>query len=496
MDPYLHPIAERGYESDTGERDVPTLADFEKNAPVTVALGSVKRGSGKVLNRKGRAIIRIMAKHGWSHKAIAYIFRISDSSVSRAVENIRYNPRDNIDEDPERAGPNFCGVLPPPLSDDLLKVLKASDDAPKPNPSLPLDVLDDEWDTDELKYPDEEFSSNGRLQREAKMKCNTRIKEVAEDNDNEPDVTATPKKRIYEHTISPFTPSSSSSVQPVLTGSPAKKPRYSDGLLAGRSQSHESSTDLRSLVRGSPSSHSSNTPRLSPSQAPVQVQGSSPSLRSMLPPPSRNRPLPLPLTDRASQSDLPAFLKTLTDVDFTRHHELLKAQGFTVFRLRSLAKWSKNETHEALSRMLMGSGPAAVGRPGMKAIEFVSFEIAIRPLAKASAVAPAPLTRTPLPPLGSNATNSGTTLSLFLKNVMGFDLSEHHGFMVAQGVDIGYLSAMSGWERGRLQEVLKLTLLEPTNEADREMSSVPGVRKGMKVLEVMALEFCIRRAAA
>ncbi|KAJ7820652.1 hypothetical protein B0H14DRAFT_2599834 [Mycena olivaceomarginata] len=164
MDPYLHPIAERGYESDTGERDVPTLADFEKNAPVTVALGSVKRGSGKVLNRKGRAIIRIMAKHGWSHKAIAYIFRISDSSVSRAVENIRYNPRDNIDEDPERAGPNFCGVLPPPLSDDLLKVLKASDDAPKPNPSLPLDVLDDEWDTDELKYPDEEFSSNGRLQ--------------------------------------------------------------------------------------------------------------------------------------------------------------------------------------------------------------------------------------------------------------------------------------------------------------------------------------------
>lgn len=110
--------------------------------------------------------------------------------------------------------------------------------------------------------------------------------------------------------------------------------------------------------------------------------------------------------------------------------------------------------------------------------------------------APAPPTRTLLPPLGSNATNSGTTLSLFLKNIMGFNLSEHHGFMVAQGVDIGYLSAMSGWERGRLQEVLKLTLLEPTNEADREMSSVPGVRKGMKVLEVMALEFCIRRAAA
>ncbi|KAF7328373.1 hypothetical protein MVEN_02552900 [Mycena venus] len=548
MEPDLHPIAEPGYQSDTGERDVPTLADFENNTPVTVALGPVKRGSGKVLNRKGRAIIRIMAKHGWSHKAIAYIFRISDTSVSRAVENIRYNPRDNIDEDPVRAGPKFCGVLPPPLSDALLKILKARDDAPKPNPSLTLDVLNDEWDTDELKYPDEEFSSNDPPQREAKVKCSTRIKEVAEDDDNQAsaygrfryccpdgsvfqaDATAIPQKRIYEHTISPFTPSPSSSVQassrhflpsmlivcqPVLTGSPAKKPRYSDVLPAGRSQSQESSTDLRLLARGSPSSHASNTPRLSPSQAPFQAQvqslfivaadsrtnvhlskGSSPSLRSMLPPPSHNRPLPSPLTDRALQPDLPAFLKTLTDVDFTPHHELFKAQGFTVSRLRSLAKWSKNETHEALSRLLMGSGPAAVGRPGMKAIEFVTFEIAIRPLAKASAVAPAPLARTLLPPPGSNATNSGTTLPLFLKNVMGFDLSEHHAFVVSQGVDIGYLSRMSGWERSRLQEVLKLTLLEPTNEADRVMSSVPGDGKGMKALEVMALEYCIRRAGA
>jgi hypothetical protein len=138
---------------------------------------------------------------------------------------------------------------------------------------------------------------------------------------SQPDVTATPKKRIYEHTISPFTPSSSSSVQassrhflplvltvcqPVLTGSPAKKPRYSDGLLAGRSQVRTLSlvtfsltsrhTEPRivdrpqiSCARESIISFLSkctshvlhnlfddrilqNTPRLSPSQAPVQVQ--------------------------------------------------------------------------------------------------------------------------------------------------------------------------------------------------------------------------------
>ncbi|KAF7328377.1 hypothetical protein MVEN_02553300 [Mycena venus] len=294
MDPYLYPVAEPGYESDTGERDVPTLADFENNTPVKVVIGTAKRGNRKVLNRKGRAIIRITAKRGWSHKAIAYIFRVSESSVARAVENIFYKPpRDNIDEDPRT-------------------MMRRS-----PIRVFPLDVVDDELDTDELKYLDEDFSWGGLPQREAKMKCNTRIKEVVKDDDNQADATATPQKRIYEHTISSFTPSPSSSVQPVLTGSPAKKPRYSDVLPAGRSQNQESSTDLRLLARGSPSSHASNTPRLSPSQAPFQAQGSSPSLRSMLPPPSHNRPLSSPLTDRAPQPDLPAFLKTLTDVDFT-----------------------------------------------------------------------------------------------------------------------------------------------------------------------------------
>jgi hypothetical protein len=78
------------------------------------------------MNRRGRAICRIMFAHGWSYKAIAYIFRISETSVQRAVENKFYRPPvDRIEEDLERAGPEWRGELPPPIEDGRPKVLKA-----------------------------------------------------------------------------------------------------------------------------------------------------------------------------------------------------------------------------------------------------------------------------------------------------------------------------------------------------------------------------------
>jgi hypothetical protein len=67
----------------------------------------------KALNRTGRAICRIMDSHQWSHKAIARILLVSDSSVTRAVDNIRYNPRDRIEEDYDRVDPEFRIHFPP-----------------------------------------------------------------------------------------------------------------------------------------------------------------------------------------------------------------------------------------------------------------------------------------------------------------------------------------------------------------------------------------------
>ncbi|KAF7368516.1 hypothetical protein MVEN_00174800 [Mycena venus] len=525
--PLLYPIADPGYESDTGERDNPTLADFEAKTQVTQVVGLLPRRK-RALNRKGRAICRIMHATGhWSCKAIAYIFRISEPSIHKVVKNTDYNPRDRVSEDADRAGPEFCGNLPPPPSDEFLKVLllRATSHMPKvfePNPTLYVDISDEE---DELQYPDDD-----ERPQKKKRKYNSRIREVA-DGDDEAGVygqcihywrspslslagyaldaaKAVPRRGpspVYTNSHSNHTGKLTSMPlllmlivgQNVLTGSPAKKPRYNGDSSV--TQSTESTSNLVSSGRGSSSSYSPNTQNNSHpglSHTPVQVQGSSPSLRSMLPPPTPNGHLPLPHvngTPQTSNTDLPTFLKSLSTVDFTPYLELLRAQGFTVSRLRSVATWTPNEIHETLSRLLMGSAAAAVGQSGMKAIPVLNFEIGLRRLKDKG---PAPLGQSLLPPPSVNAANSGTTLPVFLRNVMGFNLSVHHVFVEDQGLGIATLASACGWDRELLQEVLKKGLCEPMNDVEREASGVLPEKKGMTGLEVIALELCIRRAAA
>jgi hypothetical protein len=109
----------------------------------------------------------------------------------------------------------------------------------------------------------------------------------------------------------------------------------------------------------------------------------------MGPPPFRNRPFNLPpvgannppsISARPAPGDLSAFLRNLADVDFSPYCELLKAQGFDIPRLQTMATWRRDEIEEALNRLLIGSGAAAVGRPGMTAMVLIKFEIAVRAL--------------------------------------------------------------------------------------------------------------------
>ncbi|KAJ7271413.1 hypothetical protein B0H12DRAFT_1093048 [Mycena haematopus] len=162
-------IADPGYESETGARNIPTLTNFETITPVTVVFANVgggSRGRTRVLNRQGRAICRIMAAGEWPCKAIAFIFRVSESSVIRAIQNRVYTPpRDRIEEDQERAGAHFQGQLPTPPSDARLKELLATHVVSK--------VL--------RTMPDWQPSSSRRPQRAAKRRCNTRIQEFAPD---------------------------------------------------------------------------------------------------------------------------------------------------------------------------------------------------------------------------------------------------------------------------------------------------------------------------
>ncbi|KAJ6480489.1 hypothetical protein C8R47DRAFT_1135977 [Mycena vitilis] len=441
-------IADPGYASDTGERDVPTCAHFEANRPVEKLIDVPH--AKKVLNRKGRAVCRIVASYGWSDKEIGRIFGVSYMTVFRAVHNT-YTHRDRIEDDYKWASPDFLEKYPP-----------LSQDGPLPAPEI---IRLDESD-------DEELDSSGRPQREAKTKCRSRIKKVADGENEVLESPVTPQKRSHEDYTAPVTTNAAGTLQ---TGSPAKRSRYGDSASSG---GHS---------QGSTPSSSSQRSYTFPGSANVRIIP--PPLPARLPP---RLPLPLPKVplppNQTTRSELEVFLKTWTSVDFVPHCELLIAQGFTLARLHTLATWSKAEIEQAVHRLL-------TGKRGVTAMASVRFEFAVQKLTS-TPPARAPRLRSILPRPSSDATNGGATLHMFLQNVMGLDLSGHHALLEEQGFDIATLSAMAAWEPAQLQDALARTLLAPATDDARTVSKLPPGKPGLKALEVLALEFCIKRAAS
>ncbi|KAJ7776343.1 hypothetical protein B0H16DRAFT_1506406 [Mycena metata] len=471
----LPPLADPGYESDTGERDNPRCAHFLDNLPVekVVYVGHTK----KAFNRTGRGICRIMASHGWSYTDIARIFGFSIASVQRAVENVRYKPRDRVEEDYDRVDkfdPEFRTNFPPRPRYGL-------DAASSSKPAV-IEISDDEAQDG---LPDSD-SPSGRPRRVAKTHCATLLKAVIDDDEDE-DETWIARKRAYEEP--PATPterarilnsaSTSSGLtvkRPRLSGEP---PRTQTTIATYPSPTATPSTSVPVPSILTSRLYGSSSMQFGPSFTPPT------SVITQLPPLPRRSPLASRQT-----TTLAAFLRTMCDVDFSEHHDFLVALGFTVPRLHTLATWRKEEL-EGLESLLTDRAAAPAGCIPMKGLAAATFEIAIREL-KVTPSTQAPLARSVLPPPGSNAANSGTTLALFLRNVMGFDLSAHQDFLLGQGCDIAILSRISGWERARMREVLRRALL-PHGDSSADGGGGGGKEK-MKALEVLALELALRRA--
>ncbi|KAJ7776342.1 hypothetical protein B0H16DRAFT_1506405 [Mycena metata] len=461
------PVEDPGYESPTGERDIPTVANFETRTPVEQKWGFVP--GQKVLNRKGRGICRIMASYRWTYGDIAEIFRVSSQSVSRAVANLKYIPRDRVANDYDNIDPQFRVKYPPKsgyyLSASQLRRREMESSTVKP---VKRELPDEEYD---------ELLKAETSKRAAKALCVSRINQTTDDDSDEEDddesgevekVPWSPRKRTHENSPSSSNPSPKNEINV------PKRPRYSHDTSANQKTSTSSPTLMPSS--SSPRQSSEIIPAPSPPYKPVAAPRTQP-----IPLPRRSLLVPRPPKSQSTTPSLAGFLKTMCDVDFSSHQALLAALGFTVPRLYTVATWHKDELQEALPRLLSEDAAAAVGFPPMSAVTAITFEIAIRAL-KCVPPAQVPLTRSLLPPPGMNATNSGTTLPLFLRNVMGLDLSAHQNLLNDQGCNIATLSAMVAWERARLQEVLRRGL---------------GGQKsgGMQALEVLALEFCIRRAS-
>ncbi|KAJ7776365.1 hypothetical protein B0H16DRAFT_1449794 [Mycena metata] len=387
-------VEDAGYESDSGERDIPTVANFEHDTPVEQN-GGFRRAAEFAVSWPPTA-----GRTSPSRKSF-----VSRETVSRAVNNIKYLPRDRVGNDYDSIDPQFLEKCPPtpeyylPGRQIRRKAIKR-------------DIPDEVYD--ELLTP-----------------------ETSEM------VPLVPHKRTQEDSES-----SSSSASPatateinVAGESAFKRTRYSNNITGAQDRPTASPALVASSssLRRSPDTNFSPAPRSKPF-APIPL-------------PRRSLLAPRPPKSQSTAPSLAGFLKTMCDVGFSSHQALLEALGFTVPRLCTVATWRKDELQDAFTRLLSEDTATSVGFPTMNAVTAITFEIAIRAL-KCVPPAQAPLTRS-FPPPGMNTTNSGTTLLLFLCNVMGLDLSAHQNLLDDQGCDIAALSAMIAWERARLQEVLR-----------------------------------------
>ncbi|KAJ7443217.1 hypothetical protein B0H11DRAFT_2093086 [Mycena galericulata] len=496
----LPPFAESGYESDTGERDLPTCANFKTREPVqkTIEVGPSK----KVLNRKGRAICRIVHSHGWSATDIAAIFRVSATSVSRAIDNIRYRPRDRISEDYMKVDVEFEMHFPPiAVKDNVAKL-----------PKVPSDVITIDSSDDELNELDfaivEEYRSNGRPPRTAKGEFYSNLpRGLASEEDETPVV---PQKRSHEHEpvrSSPTTSNMSSGRESSTSVSGTKKPRYDDehsdirttstgpfiSSFRGQSPSLRQTSTFRTTHMSKSGAPPHDSVALSASRSTLATAGAPPRVpASSAVQTSRIQAPPLPhrslLAPRAHSSTptLSSFLKNIPGIDLSAHHALLEAQGFSVARMHILGTWGRDAIKEVLQRLLMESEAASMGHKGMDPLELITLELGIRKL-KAPNTSPS---RSVLPSPLSNPHSSAVTLASFLKNVMGFDFSAHHNLLKAQGFDVARLSTIAASDREDIREILDGSL----------RADVPGfggmkAMKAMTALEVLALEFALRDVA-
>ncbi|KAF7308074.1 hypothetical protein MKEN_01169700 [Mycena kentingensis (nom. inval.)] len=107
------------YESDTSERDIPTCADILARRRVQPVVGFHVGGGKKALNRRGRAVARILHTHGWDDEAIAGVFGIGKATIMRHCTGPRWkqvHPRDEEANDYDYAalgGEDFSVHFPP-----------------------------------------------------------------------------------------------------------------------------------------------------------------------------------------------------------------------------------------------------------------------------------------------------------------------------------------------------------------------------------------------
>ncbi|KAJ7880914.1 hypothetical protein B0H13DRAFT_2541156 [Mycena leptocephala] len=417
-----------GYESDTGPRDNPTCAHFLTNTPVTKTIQVHPGFHVRHLNRKGRAISRIVYSHGWSAARIAAIFGISPAPVGRAIAN-SYQPGDNIARDYEKVDADFKNHFPPPMPQAR----------PQVQPTVIVIDSDDEPDSKDGILPSgaagERQLSNPTREgpvRTAKTQFFARMRDAEEHDELE---------------------------------LPPANPRTSSNSKMGTG-----------FVTVTPPNFSPNNRRGAPWKAmpkPIPIPNNPPSLLNATQGPSDPILPPLgsdygrPLTSYLHQENNPLVARK-------RPHDEDASQAAGISSpYEASSSWTSFTVKKPRYALPLDSTADSSAHAGISSQNSTSHRIDEPPPTQTSpatgfqlsTVTNPPASAKPLPTrappnLSSTSSTSHASpspaeqdfpapmhaeLDAFLANAMGVDLRAHRALLLAQGLDMSMLRVMVGW---------------------------------------------------
>ncbi|KAJ7058707.1 hypothetical protein C8F01DRAFT_1146990 [Mycena amicta] len=278
------------YESDTGERDVPTPDNFITNTPVERRIVFPRGARCKALNRRCRAICRIMYAHDWSVPAICRIFGVSTTTVDRTLGEYRqHHPHDQPENDYYYAGEEYVKHFGP--------------------------LENTEETVDEERKRKEEIAARAKTTLSTGRRVAKR-----------PRYSSSPKRQILapsresSESESELSSSSSSSAD---TGSRSRSP---SALIPSASR-HSTTSSSATHVERLPTTTTSHRVK-SPAGLPA------PNLALFL--------------KHTLCSGLPG-----ANFSTPAHLELFAAQGFSVPCIHAIAQWPDEQLSEALRRLLL-----------------------------------------------------------------------------------------------------------------------------------------------
>ncbi|KAJ7056089.1 hypothetical protein C8F01DRAFT_1312119 [Mycena amicta] len=342
------------YESDTGERDTPTCQNFLTKTSVQKVI-VLSRGPRKALNRKCRAIARIMFSHGWNTQALSRIFGVSWKTMHRCTEDPTYHTRDEVENDYDYAGPEFREHFAP-IEDDLEA------------------ESEDELQTNDSRKRKTRPTS-GRQHPAKKPRLKSLVSSSPGSESSTPEVSeispSSPIPSAHLHSSPSLDPQSTHSSLSRIVSSPSVELPQPAKPSTGRLISL-AAVRLPHLSRAMPSpvlsttmqrarwreSESSSLDRTSPhtnSEPSSPIPGRIISLPLVQSAHSVNATLPSALAEADVQQLLWATLPRQAALRLTSsaHLALFAARGFTVDRLQAMAQWSESEVSEAFHRLLL-----------------------------------------------------------------------------------------------------------------------------------------------